>query len=656
MEDRNVDFPQAKDEGTPPYARYPRPHVNDPPRQFQPRPYAAARPWEQDQRAPERAPLQPPTGFGEDFTHGQKQPPWPGLRRREKLAGPGAPKFNDDVRHNPRAPTQQWQSHDEISRNSEPLRWEREGGRNHYPPERASNVEHPEFRSHSFPAWPAGTEARPPLPVSNGVGSGQRPPQPPQRVPGVTADSSGPPGIAPHDPRGGDGYVDRDAEDISVGKRRRTSPPNDGRGPPGPGHSTSAWREGPGHPAPPPESARGRSTSAHDPAFDREVMRQAALLVAERELLTRENAKKQTNAAKADRVRHDEPVLQHYNSRQARGNTDLGKNTSMGHRRSRSLEDADRRKREGLGSRERKQRDGRDGDAHGGRNSGKSFDHQTATAVGSGIWREDTKRSRRDSSPHRVGHARVDDRAGKGRVEEKANERRAPSDRKYLEDSSGISGSKYRDDDTPGRRQDDRWNNRDRRDEHRPRRDSRSRTSNSSRERDTVASRPEKIWERGNRQGPLQDEGHTRRPGDVDGSREAALGPSLHKNWDQSSADTGWYVHVGGISFSTTFTALAKRFAAFGDVNGFKVIFNNVTCRAADDGDRGHDHASKKDLSKAAVVTASTGFAFISFDDEEGMERAIECMNNQVLDGHILKVGVELFNPSCDSRVCFKSS
>ena len=36
---------------------------------------------------------------------------------------------------------------------------------------------------------------------------------------------------------------------------------------------------------------------------------------------------------------------------------------------------------------------------------------------------------------------------------------------------------------------------------------------------------------------------------------------------------------------------------------------------------------------------ASTGFAFISFDNERGMEKAVECMDGQELDGQILKVG-----------------
>lgn len=429
------------------------------------------------------------------------------------------------------------------------------------------------------------------MPIANGAGAGPRI---------GSGESVRPPGAAPHSVRSGNEYADGDREDPSLGKKRRASPPGGGRGPPDPSHSTSDWREGPRNPAPPLESAAAEPTPNRNPEFDREVMRQAALLVAERELRAREGAKRQKNE---EPVLRDKPELHHHHSRQARERTAGINPTNMGYRRSRSAGDGDRRKREGQGSRERRQRD----------------------------WREENKRSRRDDeSPRRGSHGHVDERAGKARADGMVNERRAPSDRKYPEDNVSSGGR---------RREGDKWHHRDRRDDHRARGDSRNRISNSSKEPERTWSRGDKLWERGNKQGhPPEGEDRRRQ-----GSREPALGSTLQKKWEHSSAETGWYVHVDGISFSTTFTTLAKRFAAFGDVNGFKVVFNNVTCRAADDSGEGggsgnRDRPSKKDPTKAAIVTASTGFAFISFDDEEGMERAIECMDNQMLDGHVLKV------------------
>lgn len=100
---------------------------------------------------------------------------------------------------------------------------------------------------------------------------------------------------------------------------------------------------------------------------------------------------------------------------------------------------------------------------------------------------------------------------------------------------------------------------------------------------------------------------------------------------EHSTADVGWHVFVKGISISTTFTDLAKRFAAFGDVNGLKAVFNQVTCKT--------DRSARRGAGAGpAVVMASPGFAFISFDNEEGMNKAIEGMNDQVVDGNVLKV------------------
>lgn len=100
---------------------------------------------------------------------------------------------------------------------------------------------------------------------------------------------------------------------------------------------------------------------------------------------------------------------------------------------------------------------------------------------------------------------------------------------------------------------------------------------------------------------------------------------------ETSTADVGWHVFVKGISVSTTFTDLAKRFAAFGDVSGLKAVFNQITCKT--------DRSARRGAGAGpAVVMASPGFAFISFDNEEGMNKAIEGMNDQVVDGNVLKV------------------
>lgn len=459
-----------------------------------------------------------------------------------------------------------------MPRDNKSMQWEHDGRRSHYPTQMSHHGEHSEFQPHSYP-WSGRGDARLPVPVANDAGAGSR---------NGNGESIRPPGAAPR-VRSGNDYADEGPEDASLGKRRRVSP-GGGRGPPGPNHSTSDWREGPRNQTSPLESAVTESTPNRNPEFDREVMRQAALLVSKRELRAREGTNRQKDEEPVLRVK---PELNHHHSRQAREKT--------GNRRSHSTGDGDRR---GHSSRERRLRD----------------------------WRDENKRSRRDDeSPRRGSHGHFDERAGKARADNMVNERRAPSDRKYSEDNGGSR-----------RREGDKRNHRDRRDDYRGRGDSRNRNSNSSKEPERIWSRGDKLWERGNKQGhPPEGEDRRRQ-----GSREPAL---FQKNSEHSSAETGWYVRVDGISFSTTFTTLAKHFAAFGDVNGFKVVFNNVTCCAADDsgegiGGRNRDRPSKKDPTKAAIVTASTGFAFISFDDEEGMERAIECMDNQTLDGHVLKV------------------
>lgn len=517
------------------------------------------------------------------------------------------PRFGSDGHHHPPTPdsyAQQWKSRSDMPRDNESMQWERDGRRStrsHYPTQMMSNHgEHSEFQPHSSP-WSRGDDARLPVPVANDAGAGSR---------NGNGESVRPPGAATR-VRSGNEYADGHLEDASLGKRRRVSP-GGGRGPPGPNHSTSDWREGPRNPNPPLESAAAESTPNRSSEFDREVMRQAALLVTKRELQAREDAKRQNNEEPVLRVK---PELNHHHSRQAREKPMGMNSTNMGHHRSRSAGDGDRR---GHSSRERHQRD----------------------------WRDENKRSHRDDkSPRRGSHGRFDEREGKVRADNVINERRTPSDRKYPEDNGG---SRRREGGDKRNLRDRRDDYRDWRDDHRVRGGSRNRISNSSKEPERVWSRGDKLWERGNKQGhPPEGEDRRRQ-----GSREPALASSLQKNWEHSSAETGWYVHVDGISFSTTFTTLAKHFAAFGDVNGFKVVFNNVTCRTADDSGEGiggghRDRPSKKDPTKAAIVTASTGFAFISFDDEEGMERAIECMDNQKLDGHVLKVwGTRLMNGS----------
>lgn len=502
--------------------------------------------------------------------------------------------------------------------------------------------------------------------------------------------------------------------------------------------SRPAWTEHGGYSAPP---------VASKDEFDKEVMRQAALLVAERELRARVDVQQQQPVVKQDHDwkkdqphRADDRRPDNHGSREKErritGSTTSNENRKS--RRARSVEGGDRlsSKRNRDSSRDRHVR---------GRTRSRDRGNDRVGEKWRGDSSSDRKKARRDGSPQsRSGNIKASDRNGVSgkHVDINSSSRSRPSHR----DEDRLRPS--RDDHRPKQRereheirQDNRLGARSREDDrlrqkgiqhdsralHGPSRDD-SRGSNRKREDDRMwprgvavdAKKDDKVMlplendERGG--GRKHEDNNSRRERDSRAApsggmsynrhdqnikerdfaanispraykpppREVGNTLDLHQNsyhhnnaeadnerrfsaqrpggggagynrdhnfvreppggfsggggpnrWESSTADSGWYVHVGGISFSTTFTDLAKRFAAFGDVNGFKVIFNNVTCRT-----QREDKANKsKDGCEApAVVLASTGFAFISFDNEEGMIKAIEGMNNQLLDGHLLKV------------------
>jgi RNA recognition motif-containing protein len=70
---------------------------------------------------------------------------------------------------------------------------------------------------------------------------------------------------------------------------------------------------------------------------------------------------------------------------------------------------------------------------------------------------------------------------------------------------------------------------------------------------------------------------------------------------------------VGGLSFNTTEEGLREAFAAFGTVVEAKVITDRDSGR-------------------------SRGFGFVSFENDEDAERALEKMNGTELDGRSLRV------------------
>eukprot|EP00752_Nemacystus_decipiens_P004135 g3784.t1 len=417
----------------------------------------------------------------------------------------------------------------------------------------------------------------------------------------------GPPSRGVMPPRGSDdGYGE---EGIPAGKRRRPPPPGGaaargGMLPPGRGAAAAAagWTEDAEYTVPP------SAISIKGEDFEKEVVKAAALLVAEREMRAREEAR---NMGKTQGWPDGEPPPEDEGGH-ADGKRESGsKARSGGAGSSRSAGE------EGKSQRKRQESSSSRGRAGGG---GKYPDDK-----GDDNNRPKKKRSRHDdgggggSSPH-----------GNGRAESRGDDHRHSSNGKSspAEGPSSKGKPKAREESRAIHHPaDDRDRGRDR--DSRPREDSRGRYKDrDSRSRDkggrSSRSRPSA---RPGSSGWDQDRG-----GDGGSPRGGGGG---RPPYEHSTADTGFFVHVAGLSFSTTFTTLAKRFAAFGDVNGFKVIFNKVSCSAAKTGKR---RGSKDETAKAAVVTASSGFAFISFDDERGMEKAVECMDGQELDGHILKV------------------
>ena len=690
-------------------------------------PSAAA--WERpppppNQRVAERS--APREDFADAYSHPQQQQlqqqqSW--SSRGENGATPAASRYMDEGDHDsyggpPRQQQQvqlhqqqqyqqqqqrQWQrreSHDD----GDEAAWE-QPGRHHYPPARRA----PTVRPEQHPAhmqygqssrWqdeaePHGSPRGGYTGVVDGGGVGGQRRMPHRGPPRGYADM--PPH---HEPRGDESYDDGDFDDDVPGaKRRRPLPPHpagsgSARGAPPPG-ARAAWAEDAGYTLPPAPSIRGED-------FEKEVVKAAALLVAEREIRNREEARKGetrdwpeeadpsrryeerkvTPRAHRDTESHGAPAhgaLLHGGS--VHGAAPVRSSTE-GRRRPLSVEGADRRGQRNGDSRERLERDARSGGRGGGSargggsgRGGSSGRGSSGGAADRSSWKDGAadetwggnKRARGDGSPGggRAGGGRTEDRQVKGRGEGKGEgrrtsgekfsadgpktkpARRADSRERHLAESRG---DRHRDD-SKGKY----------RDEIRAKGDGRPLSAGGSKDKkrhpaSTLDSEAPTSWERNGKRADLNAEDESRAwhagaGGDADSSRDGGHNTANFKSRDMGSGDTGYFVHVGGISFSTTFTTLAKRFAAFGDVNGFKVIFNQVTCRSADTdgggsgGDRGHKSArryegrgAKDEANKAAVVTASTGFAFISFEDERGMEKAIAGMNDQMLDGHVLKV------------------
>ncbi|CAM9994652.1 unnamed protein product, partial [Laminaria digitata] len=563
--------------GGPTYARYP---LADP-RGAHPRAPAS---WErapppQNQGVAERSP--PQANFANAYPPPsqqqlQRQHSWSAGRPRGEN---GAAASSYQQRMHPHQQQQQQQQRQWYRREShdegEDAGWE-QPGREQYPPARRApaaavagegHPEHPsayqlQYGPSSSSRWHDEVEPHAGGPrggygggvAVDGGGGGQRRLQRGGPPPRGYAD------MPPHEQlRGDDSYDDGDLDDdVTGGKRRRPLPPplarstSRGGAPPPGGRAAAAWGEDAGYALPRAPSIRGED-------FEKEVVKAAALLVAEREMRARE-------AARKEEVKRDWPE------------------EADPHRRGRGAS--------GRGEDSRQVSKGR------GEGKGESQGRRTS----------DEKRAAADEQQPKTKPTR---RAG-------SRERHLAESRdraRHRDDSKG----KYRDE--PRGKPDGR---------------SLAGSGNKDKERHPPSLRGSQTpteWERNGKRPDLQAE-EGRRPwssGDGAGSRDGGYGGD-----SGSRGDTGYFVHVGGISFSTTFTTLAKRFAAFGDVNGFKVIFNNVTCRSADIS--GGGGGAKEEASKAAVVTASTGFAFISFEDERGMEKAIAGLNDQLLDGHVLKV------------------
>ncbi|CAM9883068.1 unnamed protein product [Ectocarpus sp. 6 AP-2014] len=512
-------------------------------------------PPQQGLQVGKRAPPPPQDTYGDGYSHNQRQQQqhqsWQSGRPNPQQSGanaPVAPRYGGEGGSAHYA-ERQWQDrrhgHGEAA---ESAAWERPD-RNQFPAAQRAPMRQqppPSFRRPTGPQpseWYDDADSQ----VAHGNsayddGGQLRGPRGRAMMPRRASGSSV--GVPP--PSNDDGYGD---DDVPSGAMRRPPPPNSAsHGVPLPGRA-AAWTDDAEYTMPPPISIKGED-------FEKEVVKAAALLVAEREM-AREEARKQ---GKQDWSGVD-PTPEHEGPRKSKKARSGSR--SMG-------EETDERKKREPSSR----KDENDG-GH----------------------RPRSKKTRRDSSGDRHGSVgkRADERKGKTRTRE--------------ESKGGPQG-----DDRDRKREDS--SRRSHKDKHRDSRSGSRTRRSSSRARDN----------------------------DLDSSKSSPKQGS--STWDrkdfnsspwenQHQATGGFYVHVGGLSFSTTFTTLAKRFAAFGDVNGFKVIFNKVSCSAEETSKR---KGSKEEVTKAAVVTASSGFAFISFDNERGMEKAVECMDGQKLDGNILKV------------------
>lgn len=502
---------------------------------------------QQVQRVAERGPP-PPGTYAEAYPHNsrqqqqrqkQQQQPWhagrPTPQQQGGVNAAGAPRFRGETVQARYAGQWEDQGHEE----DEAGRWERPE-RNQYPPAHRAPVrrEHPAAYDHpqdsQTSGWYDETDSRN-APAYAAYGDGGQLRAPPGR-PMMPRDASG--SSARVLPRGSDdGYGD---EEIPKGSRYRPRPPYIVA----PAGRAASWTGGAEYTVPPPISIKGED-------FEKEVVKAAALLVAEREMKAREEARKQ-----GDKEQNEPPPGYDDHKQRKRSDRSAG-------------EDADKRKKR--------------------ESSSRSSD------------RPSQKRTRRDKSPH-----------GNGRAENRDDDRRSSNSKR----GEGLKSKPKRREDSRGRHE----------------ADDRGRGSSRGRHKDKGHDRRSNSVARDRERGSSKT--RSSKPGPSGWDRSGGAG-SPRNVWEPSTADTGFYVHVGGLSFSTTFTTLAKRFAAFGDVSGFKVIFNKVSCTAG----TGNRKGSKEE--KAAVVTASSGFAFISFENERGMEKAVECMDGQKLDGHILKVRAE---------------
>lgn len=521
----------------------------------------------QDHRVAER-PL-PSARYREGYPnnqHQQQQQSWPAERPMRRDNGANAaglpPRYVDDGNSDPHASQQQWRG--QRAQDEESSMWKRNGERgNNYPPNnRANAVAHQDYPPGHHPSsssgWRDEAEGRGAPQSAYGSGGGQR--QPPSRPMPRGAPRSAAGILPPHELRDNVDYGDEETGDIPLGKRRRPPPPGGRMLAPGRGAS---WNEDAVYSAPSSAGAAALTPAIRGEEFEKEVVRAAALLVAERELRAREEAR---NEVQLGQAWPDEPAARRYEDRNSRDKT---------HNANRSVDGTDGRR--------NKQRD----------SSGRSRTDDRGTWEGDTVgedWR-DGKRARREGD-------RANERAGTGRTNSRAKaDTRDASYGKRAEDSRGRPA-------TSGLREAERSRGRPQEDFQDRYRANDGEKYKDSRDPGTTSrtAKPTSKWD----------------PPEVNAQEDGM------NQWENNSIESGHFVHVGGVSFSTTFTALAKRFAAFGDVNGFKVVFNKVSCRTG--------------ANKAAVVTASTGFAFISFKDEAGMEKAVECMNNQMLDGHLLKV------------------